>query len=382
MAWWSDLIEPAAEIAGSVIAGSMANKGADDYADKITGANRDALNLERDIYRDQTSRSEPWRQAGLGALNFQNQWLGLPQVKDTAGASIWSSADGTPLLPNMGAGQPVAGHSGGGGNGLAKGLGSVAGGAIGSFAGPLGTVAGSAIGGAIGGMFHQSGSKGDNWKTIATQAPGGMDYNAYWNENPDLATDPNGWNKPDVQAEFGGNRDAYLNWHYNQFGKNEGRTLKPLSSGAAPGATAGAGGETAAPIDLWGAIKSNPLYVAATEGFLGIDKPQVEGAFATGGQALSGPEKKALFDRGTARSYNAIGDIWNQYSGVSGAGQTAVGQQNQSAGQYGVNAGNLITNSGQVQADASKEKNANWAGAVTNGLGGLYKYGQNKGWIT
>lgn len=381
MAWWNDLLQVGASIAGPALAASIANQGADNAADAQISANREATNLQRDIYQDRTARSEPWRQSGFNALNFQNQWLGLPQVSQTpAGGGFGFSGSSNALSPNLGAGQPVAGHSGGGPNPLASSLGSAIGGAAGSFLGPLGSIAGNALGGAVGGMFRQSGPKGDNWTTLATQAPGGFDYASYMQSNPDLQAE---WSKPDVQSLFGGNPDAYANWHYNRFGKGEGRTLNPLNtqSNQPVGGTQLAGQSGAAQPDLWSTIKANPLYTAATQGFLGIDKPQVAGAFSQAGQALSGAAQKALFDRGTARSYNALGDIFNQYGAMSGTGQTTAGQQNQYAGQFGTNAGNIMMNSGQIAGQAAQNKNANWATAAGNALGGVYDYGKTKGWF-
>jgi hypothetical protein len=381
--WWMDLLndwgEPLANIAGAALSAGIANQGADGYADAVRGANTEAVNLTRDIYRDQTARSEPWRQSGVNALNFQNLWLGMPQVSNMGGSGM---AGGQAPLPNLGAGQPVAGHSGGfGGNPMASGIGRAAGSGIGSIFGPVGSAIGGELGSMAGGLFRQGGAEGDRWTTLATQAPGGMDYERYWNENPDLATASNGWSKPDVQALFGGNRDAYINWHYNNFGKTEGRQLHAAGANTTQPGAAGAQPTQAATPDLWSTIRNNPLYVAATDGFLGVDKPEIDAAYATGGQVMSGAQKKALHDRGVARSYNALGDIWNQYGTLSGTGQTAVGQQNAAGGQFGASAAPIIRDSGEAAGRASATRNANWANAAGNAVSGLYDWGKSKGWI-
>lgn len=395
MSWWEDFItdygEPIANAAGAAITAGIANKGASDYEDAVRGANTDALNLTRDIYRDQTARSEPWRQSGVNALNFQNLWLGMPQVKDQGGGNnLWTASDGSTILPNLGAGQPVPGHSGGfNGNPVASGIGGGLGAGIGSIFGPVGSKIGGALGSAAGGMIRSSGPEGDRWKTIATQAPQGYAYDEYFNSSPEFARE---WAKPDVQALFGGNRDAYIYWHANGGQMNGQQSWAPnqdwLNRGAASiaaGSQAPAAGQTPGQApgtpDLWSTIKNNPLYVAATDGFLGVDTPQIEGAYATGGQALSGAEKKALHDRGVARSYNALGDIWNQYGTLSGTGQTAVGQQNAAGGAYAAGATPIIRDSGEVAGKAGAARNANWATAADNALGGIYSFGKSKGWI-
>ena len=362
---WGNLIDIGANILGSVAPAIIGNQGANKQADAITGANQQAINLQRDNYNDQINRQEPWRKSGFNALNFQNAWLGLPGVSD-GGAGGIGGGNGA-MLPNLGAGQPVAGHSGGGGpNGLTSAIGA----GVGNFfGGPIG----GAVGGALGGLIRNG---GDNWTTLATGAPAGFDYGAYM-QQPDLAAE---WSKPDVQSLFGGNQDAYANWHYNKFGKGEGRTLNPITGQGGTGGTPGTGAN-GQPIDVMGTIQNNPLYKSAVDGFLGVDTPQIRGAYATGGQALSGAQTKALHDRGVARSYGAVGDIWNQYAGMSGTGQTAVQGQNQAGGQFGANAANNMLNIGNAQGNAAATKNANWMGALTNGLSGGYAMGKEKGWF-
>lgn len=269
-----------ASVAGSAISGGFGYAGA--QAQGNAAAN--AANTNWQIYQDQARRNEPWRQSGINALNFQNQWLGLspvsgkPEFTGTYNASDW------------GAGAPVNGHS----------------------------------------------NAKDQWTTLGTGAPDNFDYEAYWNDNPDFATAQNGWNKADNQALFDGNRDAYLWWHYNNYGKNEGRTLKektPTDPAPADEAVAAA----SQPKSVWDTIQANPLWTGATKGFLGVDVPEINGAFATGGKLMSGAKEKALQDRSTARSYNALTDIYNQYGAMSGTGFNATQATNQAASAAGAN---------------------------------------------
>jgi hypothetical protein len=394
---WGDALNIGAQVLGPAIGASIANNGASDAADAQTGANREALGLQRDIYLDQTARSEPWRQSGFNALNFLNQWNGLPQVADGvrggalgAGGTGQLDSQGRPLLGNLGAGQAVAGHTGGGGpNQTAQLVGSIAG----NFIPGLGPI-GGAIGGALGGLVRNG---GDNWQTLQTQAPAGYDYGAYMEQNPGLAAE---WAKPDVQSLFNGNRDAYADWHYKTFGpqgKNEGwvmnalpgaggntQTNQPVGGAENAGTATGAAG--AATPDLWSTIRNNPLYVAAQDGFLGVngqggDVSAIKGAMANGGQLLSGSTLKALQDRSVSRAGGALSEIYGNYAGMAGVGASTANNQNANAGQFGANAGNLISQNGQIAGQAAAQKNGNWATAGQNAISGIYDYSKGKGWI-
>jgi hypothetical protein len=374
---WGTALNIGAQVLGPTLGAAVANQGASAQADAMTGANREAIGLQRDIYQDQVARSEPWRQSGLNALNFMNQWNGMPTVSDGGARSMGgggASSDGSPLLANYGAGQAVQGRTGGGGaNGMASAAGTIAGTLLG---GPIG----GTIGSAIGGMFRDG---GDNWTTLATQAPGGFDYAAYM-QQPDLAAE---WAKPDVKSLFNGNQDAYANWHYNQFGKGEGRTLNPMqdtktTQPVSGGGQSGTGGQS----DLWSTIRNNPLYVAAQDGFLGVngqggDVSQIKGAFANNGQLLSGSTLKALQDRSVSRSYGALSDIYGNAAGMAGVGASTASNQNANAGAFGQSAANLTSQNGQIAGQAAATKNANWLAAGQGALSGVYDTAKGKGWI-
>ena len=385
---WGSVINAGANVLGNVLPAIIGNEGADAQADAARAGNQASIDLQRRIYEDQVSRSEPWRKSGFNALNFLNQWNGLPQVTDTGGAVSTGSFD--PNAPsaanNWGAGRPVAGHTGGGGaNALTGALGA----GVGNFfGGPIG----GAIGGALGGLVRNG---GDNWKTLATGAPEGLAYDEYFNSQPAFATE---WAKPDVQALFNGDRNAYIWWHANG-GNIDGKQSwapnadwlsrnTPAQAGTAPGA--GTSGSTttnaSATPDLWSTIQNNPLYVAAQQGFLGVngqggDVSKVNAAFSTGGQALSGAKLKALQDYSTSKSYNALRDIYGNYAGMAGVGASTASEQNNNAGQFGVNAGNLTAQNGQIAGAASATKNANWLKAGQGAAAGIYDYGKSQGWF-
>lgn len=378
---WGTALNIGASVLGPVANAVMGNQGANAQADAMTGANREAIGLQRDIYQDQVARSEPWRQSGLNALNFLNQWNGMPTVSDGGARSMGAgmASDGSPLLPNYGAGQAVQGRTGGGGpNQFASAAGSAAGTIAGNLLLPgIGGAIGGSLGGALGGMIRNG---GDNWTTLATQAPGGFDYASYM-QQPDLAAE---WAKPDVKSLFNGNQDAYANWHYNQFGKGEGRTLNPMqdtktTQPVSGGGQSGTGGQP----DLMATIRNNPIYKAAVEGFAGQGgvTDQLDAAYSNAGGYYSGPAIAAKKLAETRNASSAIGNIYGNYSELAGVGSRAASEQNQNAGQFGVNAGNLTSQNGQIAGQAAATKNANWQAAGQSALSGIYDTAKGKGWI-
>lgn len=204
---------------------------------------------------------------------------------------------------------------------------------------------------------------------------GGDQWTAYLNANPDLQTE---WSRLTTQSKNPfKNPQEYAQYHYNTFGRNEGRELPA----AAPAPTQAEQQASAATnqANVWDTIKRNPLWTAATEGFLGVDVPEVNNAFATSGKVNSGAQKKALYDRSTARSYNALGDIYNQYGGMSGAGFTATQATNQAGSTAATNAGNAMMARGNALASGYQGV----AQGIGQGLSGIsnayFMYGQGGG---
>lgn len=366
--WWNvvlDNIGPIMQGVGAVADAVIGNQGADSVADAQTQANTNALALTRDIYNDQRSLYMPQYRTGGDAMNLLARIYGLP-AQDYGAAAAGSGAGGAPggaRLPNYGAGQPVVGHSGGGG---VNALTSAAGSAIGStFGGPIGGF----VGGALGSMFRNG---GDNWQTLATEAEPGYNWTEYMTNSPDLQAE---WANPDVQALFGGNRDAYASWHHRTMGRNEGRVVNPLqgSAQAGGGTAGGTGGSTGSAAT--GAYDMNEFYNSpdgkiAISGFRGVDVPETRGAFAAGGKLLSGAQSKALDDRGKAR----MGAAWDSYTNgirsLAGVTQTASQQMGASGDRYGATAGGIIRDNGLIQANRNQQVNNNWRTAAGNALSG------------
>lgn len=363
--WWQPILEIGANVLGAV----MDNNGVDAAQKAATGANNESIALNRDIFNTNLQLSKPFYQGSGNAFNLLSNIYGMPAQNFSFPSAISSGGygGGASAANNWGAGQPVQGHSGGGG---ANAFTGAAGSAIGTvFGGPIG----GAIGGAIGGMFRDG---GDNWTTIATGAPQGFDYASYM-QAPDVAAE---WAKPDVQSLFGGNQDAYANWHYNKFGKNEGRTLNPSAEPAT-----GSGGATGSTSPIMGdplkMFWDSPDGKLATNQFLTIDNPAIKGAFATAGKSLSGAQQTALADRGAAMAGNAFNNYRGGLQTMAGMGTTASAQAQNAGSNFGSAVSPTIQANGAIAGQAAQTKNNNWTNAFKNAATGVYDYAKGAGWV-
>ena len=379
--WWEPILEIGANILGNVASAGLANDGVNKQRDAYQAATDKQLGLSRDIFNTNLQLSKPFYQGAGNAFNLLSNIYGLPAQNFSFPGMVTGGGygNGASAANNWGAGQPVQGHTGGGGpNAFTSAIGSAAGN---FFGGPIG----GAIGGALGGMIRNG---GDNWTTLATGAPEGFDYTSYMNQ-PDLQAE---WSKPDVQSLFNGNRDAYAYWHYNKFGKGENRQLTPTEGytlgtdgmptrgGDAGGSGAGAGGTNAFgdPLQLFWASPDGQL---AKNQFLTVDSPAIKGAFATSGKAISGAQQKALADRGAAMGANAFGNYRGGLERMAGMGTSASSQAQTAATNYGTMAGNAFATMGDVNANAAKDRNANWTNAFKNSVSGSYDYARGQGWL-
>lgn len=382
---WGDWLPLLIDAGSSLAGGWLSGQGGTASANANADAAQQVVDLQRGIYSDQRALARPGYMTGGAATNALANIYGIgPQNYEAAFSNGGMSSGGTNaqgLATNWGAGQPVAGHTGGGGpNALAAAAGSAAG----SFFGPVGTAVGRALGGLIRG-------DGDNWQTKQTIAPEGYDYDKFWNDNGDLQTSKNGWPKADVQALFGGNRNAYLDWFQKQSSDRkipllEGWEMGPngypvqkaaTGTGATTAAGASAGGANALASPM-AAFEATPYYDMAVKGFRGVDTPDVNAAYAKGGKVLSGAQSIALDERGKNRLGGAFNDYTNGLRSLAGQNQTASTQIGSAASQYGANAGNAMTNAGQAKGNALASGYAGLTQGVSGALGALNTFGQQK----
>ena len=379
---WGDIVPLLVSAGSSLFGGYMSGQGSKKAADASSAAAQQQLELYRQIYGDQRALAMPNYLTGGNAMNLLAAQYGLPsqnyskavQGGGSYGGSGYGAGGFVPSAENnWGAGQAVQGHSGGGGSNA---LASAAGAAIGSF---LPIPGGAQIGAFLGGLVRNG---GDNWKTLATGAPQGFDYAKYM-EAPDLAAE---WSKKDVQSLFGGNRDAYANWHYNQFGRNEGRQLSELPGADTTQQPVGDGGsgpvaQNGGTSDPLAAFWASPHGQLAEKGFLGVDTPQVQGAFATGGKALSGAATKALYDRGQARASGGYNNYLTGLQNLAGMSTGAMQQLGDAGTNYSSGASNALFNAGQAKAKGLQSSYDNLNQGISGTIGAFRDYGKkNWGW--
>jgi len=383
---WDQVVKFATDNAGALInagaslaGGYLSGQGGQAAANAQQDAANQTTALQRQIYMDQRGLAAPGYMTGGAASNKLAALFGIaPQDYQAAyggGGGGIGGGQSSGMLPNLGAGQPVQGHTGGGGSNAAAGLiGSVAG----SFIPGLGPI-GSALGGAVGGMIRNG---GDNWKTVATQAPGGFNYAAYM-QQPDLAAE---WAKPDIKALFGGNQDAYANWHYNQFGKNEGRTLAPMGGektnmpvGGAQQVQGGAMGGASNPLAEFYASPYAKLATTISDGQF----DQIKGNLGAAGKSISGAAEGRYAKTLAGNTYGAFGDYTNRLADLAGMGQTNSQMVSNAAGNYGVNAGNSMMKAGDARANALTSAYKGYGTGISDAVGGIVDYGnKNKWWTT
>ena len=105
------------------------------------------------------------------------------------------------------------------------------------------------------------------------------------------------------------------------------------------------------------------------EGMKALDRQ----AAARGG-LISGGALKAAQRYGQEFASNEFGNAYNRLASMAGLGQTATGAQSNAAGQFGANAGNLMTGAGAARASGY----VGGANALTSGLGQYMNYTQSQ----
>ena len=105
------------------------------------------------------------------------------------------------------------------------------------------------------------------------------------------------------------------------------------------------------------------------EGLKALDRQ----AAARGG-LISGGALKAAQRYGQEFASNEFGNAYNRLASRAGFGQTASNNMGGAAGQFGVNAGNLMTGAGAARASGY----VGGANALTSGLGQYMNYTQNQ----
>lgn len=188
-------------------------------------------------------------------------------------------------------------------------------------------------------------------------------WSGYLSSNPDVY---DYWKQNAKLREQFPNANEFAQYHYANFGQQEGRALPSVSSPSVPSSSNGlataAGGGGFDMAQFW----NSPYGQLATQGFRNIDTPEVRGAFAAGGKGLSGAQQKALDDRGRDRAGGAFGDYTNGLRSLAGLAQTGASQLASAGSNYAQNAGNLAMGAANARASGySGQMNG-----LANGLSG------------
>lgn len=203
----------------------------------------------------------------------------------------------------------------------------------------------------------------------------GTNWGGYLQANPDLAAEGR---RVTADGEFP-SLDAYAQWHYQNYGQNEGRQLAPASPmpGPTPATAAPAGGA----LDAFARFRGGTNYQWRYDQGL----KSTESAYATRGALDSGAAEKAKISFGQNLASNELSNYMNLLAGQQqvglSAGNAIMGVSTSAAN----NIAGQNTNASNVAANAaltSGQANANLWGAVGNTAGqvggALFQYGMGQ----
>jgi hypothetical protein len=234
--------------------------------------------------------------------------------------------------------------------------------------------------GALNALSYGLGTSSPTTATAGTAAT--PDYNAYLAANPDVQAAYGSANKASLSQYYGINSpQEYAAYHYNTYGKNEGRTL-PTTGGtaatttAAPGASSGiAFGSLSKPVSM------TEADVQATPGFqfnLNQGLKAVQNSAASRGLGVSGAALKgaASYATGLADSTyqnqfnNAVtnqNNTYNRLLGVANLGENAGATTGALGTQTATNIGNNTIGAGNALAASSNAIGNTISGATSPG---------------
>lgn len=232
-----------------------------------------------------------------------------------------------------------------------------------------------------------TGGGADVWGAYAQQNPGVVEYFR---------------NNPQALQQFGGDMNKALEYHYNTYGKNEGRQLisasgggqNAFASGARPstvgvgggamqqggsgqpmvqaGGTPGIGQGTSVD-QAYNTFLDSGFNRAMTD-FTNNDLDQIKGNYATGGKALSGSAIGAMGDRLARNRYNAFGDYYSALSGISGTGAQLGSQQASQANQVGQQIAGNQQNIGNIRASSYGVQGQNMSNLANSGINAFAQF--------
>ena len=340
--------------AASLYGANKQSKAASQAAQAQTDAARRQEELSREIYYDQRGLQQPFLQAGLQGLYGPSGIMNLLGMSQPSQGPQVASG-GTPANQN----------------------------AFAQYAsGTYGTAP-------IGQPAPQS---GPNWQ-------------GYLDANPDVAAYYR--NNPQALAQFGGDINKAAEYHYNTFGRSEGRQLpqfqpqaaaspQPVGSPQLVNTGGGAmqqGGEAQPMVQAGPATPAQPTEGPMTQTlrqtpgyqFLQDENTRaLENSFAARGKLLSGSAMKALQERSMGLADQTYQQSVNNAFNLTNIGMGSAAQIQGAGNNYGAMAGNAFANMGNAAANKAYGKadawNAGAQGIYNSAMGGLGAYGSYRGW--
>lgn len=195
---------------------------------------------------------------------------------------------------------------------------------------------------------------------------GAPDWTAYVNGQPDLAaaynTDPGG-------AAAGRSLDQFGQWHYQNYGQNEGRNL-PTQQTENPN-----GSGQFDWVDSYDWQTSSPSYdFRFNEGQRALERSK-----AASGDYFSGDTAMALQNYGQNAASQEFEADWRRLGELAGDGTQATGTTVNVAGQFGQSAANNTMAAGNARATGYQQAGNAW-GNFWQGAAGIPMYGLGQGW--
>jgi hypothetical protein len=223
----------------------------------------------------------------------------------------------------------------------------------------------------------------------------GFNGQAYLDANPDVAQYYR--SNPRAMRQFGGDINRAAQYHYDTFGRSEGRQTgqpdpqaQPMQPVAGPGGTQGkaevnGGVRTASPDGQ--PVDPRTQSLRNTPGYqFQLDEARrgIENSFASRGKLLSGGALTALSDRQQGLADNTYQTALQNAFNVANYGQNAAANMGAAGQNYAAGAGNAFGNIGNAAAQGAYGRadafNAGAQGVSNSVASGLGMYGSYRGW--
>lgn len=195
---------------------------------------------------------------------------------------------------------------------------------------------------------------------LGISAPTTTDWAAYVNGNRDALANWNAIKNTSAGAQFGGDINAFGQYHYQADGSQ--RDLTPYTSGGGDG--------TQAQADAISALQGSPLYESL---FRNGEQAILQNAAATGG-LRGGNIQSSLANFGRDTLSSVIQNQIANLSGVANNGLSAANSAANTATGYGANLAGLLTGNGDIAAGGILQRsaiNSNTLNQVGKSLGNI-----------